>query len=375
MSNEITKKEKEILFNQVRVLCGFPELNVELEDLTLDVLLQISIDEYSSYVNDWLVKQQWSSIQNAPISKTDILQALTTKTLDFELSFTYAYSKQAGIGSNAPWELKKDYFVVSADTQEYIVPANREINEILWMTPPQIGQVGFTGNNFGLSPAWTATGTGWDFMGNAAMAILPSAYMYMSTQDTLMRKRILQSDLTYKITAGANGTKKVFLYPVPASNDEISGYKSPKHYEGSLVWYWYYDVDNSNRNLCLEENNDIIKLPSDVPVNSIPWNKLNDSAKAKVRRILVAEAKNHLGMNRGKFSGKLIGRKGDDEATLDYSFLLEQAKEEKGKIYDDLKEYLDSMSYDKLMEQRASIAESLNNVLKYTVNKTQFYYF
>jgi hypothetical protein len=42
MSNEITKKEKEILFNQVRVLCGFPELNVELEDLTLDVLLQIT---------------------------------------------------------------------------------------------------------------------------------------------------------------------------------------------------------------------------------------------------------------------------------------------------------------------------------------------
>lgn len=374
MSNEITKKEKEILFNQVRILCGFPERSVEIEDLALDVLLQVSIDEYSSFVNDWLVKQQWSSIQNLPINKTDILQALTTKTLDFEQSFTYAYTKQAGIGSNAPWELKKDYFVVSADTQEYTIPANREINEVLWLTPPQLGQANF--GEASLSPAWTAGNFGWNFMGNPALAILPSAYMYMATQDVLLRKRISQSDLTYKITGGANGTKKVFLYPVPASRDEITGYKSPKHYEGSVVWYWYYDVNNSTRNQCLEENNDIIKLPSDVPINSIPWNKLNDSAKAKVRRLLIAEAKNHIGLVRGKFSGKIQGR-GDNQndVTMDYSFFLDQAEKEKTKIYEDLNTYLESMSYVKLMEERASIANNLNEVLKYTVNDQQFFMF
>jgi hypothetical protein len=359
---DITKSEKNILFRQVRVMLGANSRGIELDDETLDVLLGVSIDEYSAAINDWLTQQQWSTLQNSPTAKNDLIYALTTKTLDFEKSFTYSYSKQAGLGTNSEWELKKDYIIVSGDTQEYIIPAKREITECLWITPPQLGS-GLGIDN--LSPAGvTAAGFGFNFYGTPMMSVLPSFSMFLSTQDIKMKKQILQSDLTYKIAGGPNGTKKLFLYPIPGSKDEISGING-KHYDGSVVWYWYYDVDSNNRDACLDENQDIVRLPTDVQLDKLSYSKLNDSAKARIRRLLIAEAKNVLALNRGKFSGKLEGRNGK-EVTMDYSFLLQQYNTEKEKIFADLDKFLEKLSIVRVMEERAIIANSLNDVLKHT---------
>jgi hypothetical protein len=261
---DITKSEKNILFRQVRVMLGANSRGIELDDETLDVLLGVSIDEYSAAINDWLTQQQWSTLQNSPTAKNDLIYALTTKTLDFEKSFTYSYSKQAGLGTNSEWELKKDYIIVSGDTQEYIIPAKREITECLWITPPQLGS-GLGIDN--LSPAGvTAAGFGFNFYGTPMMSVLPSFSMFLSTQDIKMKKQILQSDLTYKIAGGPNGTKKLFLYPIPGS----------------------------------------------------------------------------------------------------YSFLLQQYNTEKEKIFGDLDKFLEKLSIVRVMEERAIIANSLNDVLKHT---------
>jgi hypothetical protein len=35
--------------------------------------------------------------------------ALSVRGFDFTTQYTYAYSKQVGLQTNGPWELKKDY--------------------------------------------------------------------------------------------------------------------------------------------------------------------------------------------------------------------------------------------------------------------------
>jgi hypothetical protein len=51
--------------------------------------------------------------------------------------------------------------------------------------------------------------------------------------------------------------------------------------------------------LCLEENEDIVKLPSDVPIRMKKWDNMNPPSKNKVRRLAVAYIKkiscNYLG--------------------------------------------------------------------------------
>ena len=60
---------------------------------------------------------------------------MTTRSLDFESRFSYAYSKQVGLQDRGPWEMKKDYVTVVAGQQVYQIPGGREINEVLWITP------------------------------------------------------------------------------------------------------------------------------------------------------------------------------------------------------------------------------------------------
>ena len=139
MTNEITKQEKSLLYRQVRVMLGGGNggREVEVTDEVLDDILTVSIEEYVGYLNEWLIAQQWTTLQNTNSNTESLLYALTTKTLDFEQSFSYAYGKQTGISTNGNYELKKDYVVITAGTQNYVIPASREVNEVLWVTPSQ----------------------------------------------------------------------------------------------------------------------------------------------------------------------------------------------------------------------------------------------
>ena len=137
---EILQEEKKNLYKQVKARLGAPIRKIQLEDGMLDDLLQTSIEDYSSYVNNYLIESQWSSLQVVNADTADITFALTTRSLNYETSFTYAYSKIVGLQSNGPWQIKKDFVVLSPNKQIYEIPAGREVNEILWITPPVLNQ-------------------------------------------------------------------------------------------------------------------------------------------------------------------------------------------------------------------------------------------
>lgn len=357
----ISVPEKNKLFKQIKVSLGAPVRDLEVDNDVLETLLEIAIEDYSGHINDWLIHQQWGTLHNQAVEKTDIIFALTTKSLDFEKSFTYAYSKQAGVGTNSPWELKKDYITISADTQVYSIPANREVNEVLWYTPPQVNTLGFDSM---VDNGWSFGAYGWNHNGVQTQAVLPAYNITLFTQDIKMKKHILQSQLTYKITGGPNGTKNLHLYPIPGSRDEIRG-RWGRREEGAKVWYWYYDVNNDERDKCLEENSDIIKLPSDVPIKSLDWGDLNEPSRRRVRNLLIARTKKYIGLNRGKFSGEIKGRDGAN-INMDYNMFLSQSETEESKVFEDLDEFLQKITYRSLIEEKAEISENINRIMENT---------
>jgi hypothetical protein len=189
--------------------------------------------------------------------------------------------------------------------------------------------------------------------------------------DRLQKKKIIQSELTYRIAPGPNKTKKLFLYPIPGSREEIVG-KYGKTLEGSKVWYFYYDTfDNDQRDKCLEENEDIVKLPSDVPIRMKKWDNLNAPSKNKVRRLAVAYVKKFLATIWAKTSGKIKLPQRDETLEIDYKYFAEDYDKEKEAIFKELQEQLADFTYQKIMEKKASIGESLNKVLQYTPAQTQ----
>lgn len=369
----VSTADKEKLFRQFRHSLGAPIRQIELTDEQLCTLLEISIEDYAQYVQEWLVEHQWQSLLGHNITTTDMSFALSVRTLDYVQQATYAYSKQVGLQSNGPWELKKDYVELEAGRQVYQIPAGREVNEVLWITPPATSQAllanyGGIDYGFGGGFAQTGGGTGTGGPGFSRMGyyIAPAFDILLTAADMNLKNRIIRSELVYKITAGPNGTKLLHLLSTPGSKlsfgQGIGGVGSSVNLTGCQVWYFYYDTVPENVDQCLKDNPDIIKMPNQVPLAKLDYTDFNEPTKTLVRQLFIAEGKRALGRTRGKFGG-VVGPP-EAERTMDYETLISEGNDEKKSVLERLDTRLLRLSTTSQLERSANEAEYLNRALK-----------
>tara|TARA_B100000902_G_scaffold397425_1_gene461189 strand:- start:1229 stop:2356 length:1128 start_codon:yes stop_codon:yes gene_type:complete len=364
MPTTIDPAKRQKLFTQIRHMLGAPLRGVELEDEMLDTALEIAILDYGQYVQDWLIENQWSSLYGQDMDVISLTNAFLTRDLDFETSFTYAYSKIVGLQAGGPYQLKQDYVTLSANTQIYEIPAGREINEILWFSRAELNE-SFIDPFLG---AFGGMGGGMGMGGGAQVGIqgsyflMPAFDVLLRMQDRNLKNRMIGGDLTYRITAGAggvHGVKYLHLYNVPGGRFDFGNIMN----NDQRVWYWYYDSGPECRNDCLDANKDIILLPSDVDLEELTYTALNPPAQSWVRRYFFAKAKEILGRVRGKFQGNL--KTPDSEVTMEYADLLSESKDEVAKLIEELMNRLERLRNDKMLERKALEAENLNKSLGY----------
>ena len=369
----INEPERSQFYQKVRHLLGAPLRSVELEDEMMDTLLEYSIDDYSQYVQDWLIESQWTSLYNLDLDTQSLSRAFVTKSLDFETRYTYAYSKIVGLQAGGDWVIKKDYVQLVPNQQIYEIPAGREINEVLWFTPPTLNNLLFDPWAFGGIAGGGISGpAGYAQIGNMSGSyfLMPAFDMLLRMQEINIQKRIIAGDLTYYITALPEGKKALHLLNTPGGKFDFGNSELMQ----GKVWYWYYDVGQGDRDKCLADNPDIVLLPSDVPFNKISWYKLNNPAQVWVRRWFTAYCKETLARVRGKFSGNL--KTPDGDLTMDYAALSTEAKDEKTKLIDELigaDGRLTRLRPEKIMEREALLAENLNKQLKFRAMPRQIY--
>jgi hypothetical protein len=357
----ITPEQKDKLFTQVFHLLGMPVRGIELTEEQMDTFLELSLSEYEQYVSDWLIESQWSALAGLDIDTQSLTRAFTTRSLDYETQYTYSYSKIVGLQAGGPWELKKDYITLERGQQTYTIPAGREINELLWYTRAELtdsivdpflgGFGGLGGVGFGGVGGFAQTGSAGSYF------LLPAFDLLLRMQDRNIKNRLIGGELTYRITAGPNGTKIVHLMNVPGGRFDFGSIQNNRQ----RVWYWYYDT--IDRDTCLDQNKDVVKLPSDVETEQLTWDSLNKPAQNWVRKYLIAYSKEGLARIWGKFSGDL--QVPDSTVKLDYSTLLSEAKDERSKLVEELMQRLERLRPEKILERKGAEAENLNKALKF----------
>lgn len=360
MTTIISPENKDKLFTQVLHLLGLPVRAVELTEEQMYTFLELSISEYEQYVNDWLIESQWSALAGIDVDNQSLARAFTTRSLDYETQYTYSYSKIVGLQAGGPHELKKDYFDIVPNQQTYVIPAGRELNELLWFTRAELtdsivdpflgGFGGLGGVGFGGIGGFAQVGASGSYF------MLPAFDLLLRMQDRNIKNRLIGGEMTYRITAGPNGTKIVHLMNVPGGKFDFGSLKS-----NYRVWYWYYET--TDRDDCLSKNKDIIKLPSDVDTDPLVWESLNSPAQNWVRKYLIAYSKEGLARIWGKFSGDI--QVPESTIKLDYASLLTEAKDEKLKLIEELMQRLERLRPDKLLERKGNEAENLNKALKF----------
>ena len=361
-------KEIESLFKKCRSALGAPLMEVELLDEQLCDLLELSIEDYAEKVQNWMIENQWATLYGKDVSNTDMAYALSVRTLDISKDFSYWFSQDAGLQQRGPWELQKDYFTVEEGKQSYLIPAGREINNVMYCNP-STSQAALYANYGGLDTLGFAGGYGQ--AGGGSYGPIGGFYIaqscdiaYMAT-DLAYKNRLLRGDLTYKVTAGPDGTHIIHLYSTPGSKLTFG---STMNTMGSLslvgteVWYTYYDVTPDNVDECRRQNPNVILTPDQVPLENIDYAFLNPPTKVIIRKIFIAKAKQTLALIRGKFSGKISIM--DAEAVLDYQMLASQGAEEYKDAMDQLDKRLERMNPYKLLEQQANLVDSMEKILR-----------
>lgn len=367
-------KETQQLFKFVRTKLGAPIRTIQLTDDQLYDLLQMCVADYAKEIQDWLAENQWSSLYGKEISTTDFTYALTVRTMDFATDYSFWFSKEVGLQQRGDkWELKKDYIELELGKQSYLIPAGRELNKVLYCTPPTSMAAVFSNFagldvNFGSgSQAQFGANNG---AGGMGFYMAPAFDALLIGADMNLKGRMLRSDLTYKVTAGPNGTKIIHFLSTPGSPFSFMGMPGLNSLgnsyglSGSYVWYTYYETKGKNNlDNCRKQNPNILLTPDQVPFDKMEFSFLNEPTKTLIRQWLVAEAKILLGIIRGTNSGKISIP--DAELQLDYTMLLTQGREEKEHVIKSLTERLNGMKPENIMKKNAEMAESLNNVLKY----------
>ena len=101
---------------------------------------------------------------------------------------------------------------------------------------------------------------------------------------------------------------------------------------------------------------------SNVPFGNLIYTRINSIGRQWIRQYVLALSREQLGLIRSKFQNIPIP---GETLTLNGNDLVTQGREDKEKLVTGLKEMLDTMTYDKLMEVQAARAESVNKQLKY----------
>jgi hypothetical protein len=358
----IAEPERTRLYNRILNQLGAPLRAVELEMEQMDSLMELSIGDYTQYIYDWLIETQWTSLYGMDLATQSVANALVRRTLDWETQYTYAYSKIVGLQNSGPWVLKKDFFKLEPNVQIYEIPAGREINELLFYSPAEQNNLLFDPFSFGgfggpgIGGAGGFAQPGW---GGGGYFMFSSYDALARMQDVNIKRRIIQPDVSYRVTALPNGKRAVMLYNTPGGKFDFGNNELMR----GQVWYWYYDTTDEDRDQCLKDNPDIVKLPSDIPLDALNWQDLNDPAQQWVRRWFTAYCKETLARVRGKFSGNL--KTPDSELIMDYQSLSTESKDEKTMLVTELKERLERLRPEKQMEKEALISENLNKQLKF----------
>lgn len=363
---KITEEVQE-LFRKFRSSVGAPVMEAEITDIQLCDLLDLAVEDYAERVQNWIIENNWANVFGKDLTNVDLAYAMSVRTLDMSRDFSYWFSREAGLQQRGPWELKKDFFKVEAGKQSYLIPAGREINNVLYCNP-STSQAALYANYGGLDVLGFAGGYGQAGGGSygpiGGFYIAQSMDVAFMATDLQYKNRLLRGDLTFKVTAGPDGTHIIHLFSTPGSRLTFGNTFTPNgglSLVGCEVWYTYYDTTESDADECRRQNSNVVLSPDQIPLNKMEYGLLNEPTKTIVRKLFFARAKNTLAMIRGKFSGKVSIM--DAEAQMDYTMLLNQAQKEYDDTMNELMKRLERMSPWEIMKKSAELADNMSKIL------------
>jgi len=151
-------------------------------------------------------------------------------------------------------------------------------------------------------------------------------------------------------------------YSYEIINNNLRLFPTPDGVSDEKFWF-RFSIRESTWDDEYNDGQDGVNNMNTLPFENIPYVSINSIGKQWIRRFCLALSKGTLGQVRSKF-GNNVPIPGDT-VTLNGADLLAQAKDEQEKLRTELKEQLEAMTYDKLIETDKNIVDNVNIIQKH----------
>ena len=323
---------------------GYPLVDIELQAVNFFTAFEEAINEYGAQVYNFQIINSFGTLEGNTTG-SNYNNQLITPNLGGTVNVSEQYGNEAD-GAGGDYELKRGELIVSPGRQRYDLLTSISsslsgseavyIKRIYHTAPSAINRYfdPYAGTGTGIQSLMQSFGFG-NYSPGVNFMLMPLSFDIQKLQAIELNDTIRKSGYHFEIT----NNRYLKLFPTPTR-----GYKL--HYEYTTQTDANAPVKNVASNLITDISN--------VPYTNPTYAFINEPGRQWIRRYALALAKEMLGSIRGKYNTIPIP---GAETTLDHSRLLAEAKEEKSKLIEEIKELLGETTRLKQLERKNQEAQ------------------
>ena len=333
-------------------------LSVELTKKQIWACFEEATLEYGTLVNEYQTRSQLSNLFGISTG-SNVEGKYAHETLDFILRLAEPYAQEAGIGGS--YNTLSGSISLTAGKQDYDMyselkdgdgnllfssslndpPTRMKILEVFHFSPQAAyrffdttSAINYLNNEFAFE----------SFTPETIFYVLPVFEDILRAGQLDLSNRVRRSNYSYEV----NGTK-LRLFPSPTTDNRnlfIRVRQYPDPLSPSYTDMTIQGVSNM----------------SNLPFGNIEYKKINSIGRQWVRQFTLALSREQLGLVRSKFGNIPIP---GGEVSLNGADLISQGREDQTGLKTQLKEMLDTLTYDKLIEIQSTRAEQMQKQLRF----------
>lgn len=335
---------------------GFPMTDVELQEMNFYAAFEEAVNEYGAQLNTFQARDQLLNLSGQATGSNNLAQKYIPQTLKGIFKLAKAYGTEVGSGGTQTYYTGS--ITMTANKQVYDLTRDVSVESGSFATDEfTIRKIFHNTSPASLRIMDPSLGTGtqgvleefnWGGMGSAGQYMLMPVYHdLLRTQAVEFNDQMRKSGYSFQLTGN-----RLRIFPIPS--------------ETFKLWFHYTLDKEAATFLDAGSGGGKISDISNIPYQNITYKFINEMGKQWIRRFAFAICQEVLGYVRSKYSAIPIP---DGEITLNGPELVAAGKERQDALIQELKDILESMSFQAQLERKSTIAENLQKQLKFVPNK------
>ena len=356
------QSEADKMVTFVKRKMGDDILSVELTKKQIWGCFEESMFEYGSILNQYQAKSQMVNFMGYATGSilSGSEQKLPRENLDFMTRAAEPYAMEAGFGGS--YNTITGSITLEASRQDYNIytELKNEGGNVIFDQQTRKGKLKIV-EVFHYSPTaayrFFDTTSAINYLNNefSFESFTPETIFYVLPvfEDILragqldLSNRVRRSNYSYEVV-GTN----IRIYPMPTG--------VPVH--PKKLWIRVRYFSNPLSPAYQDDTIEGVSNLSNIPFGNLIYSRINSIGKQWIRQYTMALSRELLGLVRSKFSSVPIP---GSDLTLNGTSLITDGRADQESLKTALKEMLDTLTYDKLLETQSTRAEMLNKQLKY----------